>query len=341
MKRNRFLAYWLALTGLAILVSCSPAVQKEQEYVLNGRTMGTYYTLKFYTDNLIEPEQLQREVDAELELINDQMSTYREHSELVRFNRQQTTDVIPVSDALRKVVAEALRIGAQSPVIDITVGPLVDLWGFGPKGRITHAPEQEQIDALRSHVGLSKLRLTEDGLAKVDPRVAIDLSTIAKGYGVDQVANVLESHNIDNYLVDIGGEMRIKGKKPEAPWRIAIEKPVVSGRSAQRVLAPGDMAIATSGDYRNYFEEDGIRYSHLLDPRTGKPIQHRTVSVTVLHPSSMTADGYATVLMVLDEKEALEFANQHQLAAMIIVKTDTGFDELASDAFKPYLNEQR
>jgi len=341
MKQNKFLSYWLALMGLAILVSCSPAVQKEQEVVLNGSTMGTYYILKFYTPDMVDTVKLQQEIDTELELVNDLMSTYREHSELMRFNRQQTTDAIAISDALRKVVAEALRIGHQSEVLDITVGPLVNLWGFGPEGRITHVPEQQQIDILRSHVGLSKLKLTDAGLAKIDPRVAIDLSTIAKGYGVDQVASILERHNIYNYLVDIGGEMRVKGKKPEAPWRIAIEKPLVSGRSAQRVLTPGDMAVATSGDYRNYFQEDGIRYSHLIDPRTGKPIQHRTVSVTVLHPSSMSADGYATVLMVLDEKEALEFANRHQLAAMLVVKTDNGFDELYSDAFKPYLTEQR
>ncbi|MDX3774681.1 FAD:protein FMN transferase [Chromatiaceae bacterium AAb-1] len=304
--------------------------------------MGTYYSIKFYAaDRELNTSSLQQEIDAELELVNDQMSTYREHSELVQFNRQQTTDVIPLSGAMHKVVAEALRIGAESAVIDITVGPLVDLWGFGPKGRITHAPEQQQIDEIRNHVGLSKLRLTDEGLAKLDPRVEIDLSTIAKGYGVDQVANLLESHNILNYIVDIGGEMRVKGKKPAAAWRIAIEKPVASGRSAQRILAPGDMAIATSGDYRNYFEEGGVRYSHLIDPRTGQPIQHRTVSVTVLHPSAMTADGYATVLMVLDEKEALAFANKHQLAALIIVKTDDGFDEIATEAFKPYLNQQR
>lgn len=326
-------------TFILLLVACSPAEPVIKEHVLQGKTMGTYYTIKFYAASETDDKRLQQDIDTELELVNDLMSTYREHSELMRFNRQQTTEVVAISDALRKVVAEALRIGQQSDVIDITVGPLVNLWGFGPTGRITHAPEPQQIDEIRSHVGLSKLQLNDDGLAKLDPRVEIDLSTIAKGYGVDQVANLLESHNIVNYIVDIGGEMRVKGKKPEAPWRIAVEKPVTDGRAVQRIIVPGDMAIATSGDYRNYFEEGGIRYSHLIDPRTGKPIQHRTVSVTVLHPQSMTADGYATVLIVLNDKEALEFANKHQLAALLVVKTADGFEEIASDAFKPYLTD--
>lgn len=340
MKHQYTIPSWLVSLALVFLVSCSPQQDLQQEYVLHGKTMGTYYTIKFYSpERKIDSVALQQEIDNELESVNDSMSTYREHSELVRFNRQRTTDAVPVSDAMRKVVAEAIRLGRQSSVIDITVGPLVDLWGFGPKGRIEHVPEQAQIDEIRSYVGISKLELTEAGLIKHDPRVEIDLSTIAKGYGVDQVANILEHHNINDYIVDIGGEMRLKGKKPQGPWRIAIEKPVTDERAAQRILIPGDMAVATSGDYRNYFEEDGIRYSHLLDPRTGKPIQHRTVSVTVLHPSSMTADGYATVLMVLDEDEALAFANQHQLAALFVLKTAEGFTELVSDAFKPYLTE--
>ena len=157
---------------------------------------------------------------------------------------------------------------------------------------------------------------------------------------LNQQAAILEQQGIINYLVEIGGEMRLRGTKPDnKPWKIAIEKPVTTERAVQRILAPGDMGVATSGDYRNYFEEDGVRYSHLLDPRTGKPITNRTVSVTVLHPSCMTADGYATALNVMDAEAAMQFAEQHQLAVLLVLKTDEGFIELTSSAFKPYLTE--
>jgi thiamine biosynthesis lipoprotein len=157
---------------------------------------------------------------------------------------------------------------------------------------------------------------------------------------IEREKAILEQNGISNYLVEIGGEMRLKGVKPEQQlWKIAIEKPVNNDRAVQRILVPGDIGVATSGDYRNYFEENGIRYSHLLDPRTGKPINNRTVSVTVLHPSCMTADGYATALNVMDSQEALAFANQHDIAVLLVVKTDEGYTELSSAAFAPYLTQ--
>lgn len=339
MSRVSMLKNWLALIALAILVSCSPAKPVTEQYQLNGDTMGTYYVVKYYSDKAIDSKALQQQIDTELELVNDLMSTYRPQSELMRFNRHSDGSAFPLSTQTRAVVAEALNIAQQTQgVLDVTVGPLVELWGFGARGRIEHAPDDEAIGQARAVVGYTKLRLTEAGLTKTEPALAVDLSPIAKGFGVDQVAALLEQNGISNYLVEIGGEMRLKGSKPaQQPWKIAIEKPETTERTVQRILVPGDMGVATSGDYRNYFEEDGVRYSHLLDPRTGKPINNRTVSVTVLHPSCMTADGYATALNVMSEQEALAFAEQHDIAVLLVVKTDDGFVELTSSAFKPYL----
>jgi thiamine biosynthesis lipoprotein len=321
-----------------LVIGCQPA-QQAKEYQLQGKTMGTYYVVKFYSEQQPDLTALQQELDTELELINDLMSTYRPESELMRFNRQQTTEPVTLSPQTAKVIAEAIRIGQQSGgILDITVGPLVELWGFGAQGRIAHAPDDAQQEAVRAYVGIDKIALDGLALRKLEPRVAIDLSTIAKGYGVDRLAEILLLHGYQSFMVDIGGDMRVGAAKQSGLWKIAIEKPVSNERSVQRILAIENMALATSGDYRNYFEEEGVRYSHLIDPRTGEPIQHKTVSSTVLHPDAMAADGYATTLNVLPADEALAFANQHQLAVLLIIKTDQGFEERYSEAFIPFLN---
>jgi thiamine biosynthesis lipoprotein len=321
-----------------LVIGCQPA-QQAKEYQLQGKTMGTYYVVKFYSEQQPDLTALQQELDTELELINDLMSTYRPESELMRFNRQQTTEPVTLSPQTAKVIAEAIRIGQQSGgILDITVGPLVELWGFGAQGRIAHAPDDAQQEAVRAYVGIDKIALDGLALRKLEPRVAIDLSTIAKGYGVDRLAEILLLHGYQSFMVDIGGDMRVGAAKPSGLWKIAIEKPVSNERSVQRILAIENMALATSGDYRNYFEEEGVRYSHLIDPRTGEPIQHKTVSSTVLHPDAMAADGYATTLNVLPADDALAFANQHQLAVLLIIKTDQGFEERYSEAFIPFLN---
>lgn len=324
---------------LLVLSACQPK-QMANEYEIQGKTMGTYYVVKFYSEQQPDLIALQQALDTELELINDLMSTYRPESELMRFNRQQTTAPFQLTPQTTAVIAEAIRIGQQSQgILDVTVGPLVELWGFGAQGRVIKAPDDAKLQAIREYVGIDKLVLEGDMLQKLDPRVAVDLSTIAKGYGVDRLAEILLEHGYDSFMVDIGGDMRLGAIKPSGPWKIAVEKPVSQQRSVQRILALTNMSLATSGDYRNYFEEDGIRYSHLIDPRTGKPIQHKTVSSTVLHPVAMIADGYATTLNILPADEALAFANQHNIAALLIIKTEQGFDERYSDAFKPFLEK--
>lgn len=333
---------WLALIGLAIFVSCSP-VQTDSRITperLHGQTMGTYYVVSIFAgEQDVDYAALQVEIDAELELVNQLMSTYIPDSELMRFNRWHSTQPFLLSEPTAEVIAESIRVGLETGgLLDVTIRPLVELWGFGAEGRITRAPESEQYQAILPYVGIDKLTLDGLWLSKADPRVSVDLSTIAKGYGVDRVADLLDSKGFAAYLVEVGGEIRARGPKPDGtPWRIAIEKPDADGRAVQRIIEPGDLALATAGDYRNYFEQDGVRYSHILDPRTGRPTQGRVVSSTVLHESCMVADGYSTALLIMDADEALAFANRIGLAAILIVKTDDGFVERVSDTFESFV----
>ena len=175
-------------------------------------------------------------------------------------------------------------------------------------------------------------------MSKTKADLYVDLSSIAKGFGVDVVAGILNKYNVAGYLVEIGGELSVFGNKMDgSAWRVAIEQPDVDDREVQQVIAPGNMAIATSGDYRNYYEEEGRQFSHLIDPRTGYPIDHRLASVTVLHKQCMVADGYATAMMVLGTEASLALAQREGLAIMLIEKQDEGFKVFYSDAFKPYV----
>nr|WP_227731853.1 FAD:protein FMN transferase [Yersinia proxima] len=338
---QKHIMHWLMATvGVLLLTGCGP-----QQIDLEGKTMGTSYSIKYVSDSSTpSPEKLQLEIDRELEQVNDQMSTYRPNSELSRFNKsQQVNTPFAVSAATAKVVREAIRINRLTDgALDVTVGPLVNLWGFGPEGRPNVVPTDAEITKRREWTGIDKLAVENGALIKRIPELYVDLSAIAKGYGVDVIAEYLESQSIDNYMVDIGGEVRTHGHNGEdKPWRIAIEKPVAgSEQSAQEIIEPGSMAIATSGDYRNYFEQNGVRYSHTIDPETGRPINHRLVSITVLDPSCMTADGLSTGLGVLGPERGMALANLLGIPVFMIVKTDDGFEERSSESFKPYLQKR-
>ncbi|KOO02493.1 FAD:protein FMN transferase [Vibrio nereis] len=331
---------WLvAFASLLILAGC----EKPAEQIhLTGPTMGTTYNIKYISgEGIPAPDDLQKEVDRLLEEVNDQMSTYREDSELSRFNQHSTSEPFSVSTQTATVVKEAIRLNKVTlGALDVTVGPLVNLWGFGPEARPEIVPTDADLAERRAKTGIEHLQVSGNLLQKEIPSLYVDLSTIAKGWGVDVVADYIQSQGVVNYMVEVGGEMRLKGVNREGvPWRIAIEKPSVEERAIQEIIEPGDMAIATSGDYRNYFERDGIRYSHIINPETGKPISHKVVSVTVLDKSSMTADGLATGLMVLGEVKGMQVAQEHNIPVLMIVKTDDGFEELTSEAYKPFINQ--
>nr|WP_242536049.1 MULTISPECIES: FAD:protein FMN transferase [Vibrio] len=321
-----------------LLAGCE---QPPQQVHLSGPTMGTSYNIKYIQqDGLPSSDDLHKEIDRLLEEVNDQMSTYRQDSELSRFNQYQGTDAFEVSTQTATVVKEAMRLSTLTEgALDVTVGPLVNLWGFGPEARPEVVPTDAELADRKANTGIHHLTVNGNSLSKDLPHLYVDLSTIAKGWGVDVVANYIESQGIHNYMVEVGGEIRLKGlNRDNVPWRIAVEKPTVDERSIQEIIEPGDMAIATSGDYRNYFERDGVRYSHIINPQTGRPIHNRVVSVTVLDKSCMTADGLATGLMVLGDEKGIEIAEQNHIPVFMIVKTDDGFKEIASSAFKPYLN---
>ena len=333
----------LLFAATLFLVACGSPEQQN----LQGQTMGTYYTVKYVPDSSeFTPEVIQSEIDKRLEEVNDQMSTYRPDSELSRFNQfKEVNTPFPVSAATAKVVKKAIEInGITEGSLDVTVGPLVNLWGFGPEGRVTKAPSDDELEKRRGWVGIEKLAVQDNNLIKTIPELYVDLSSIAKGYGVDVVAEYLESVGINNYMVDIGGEVRTKGiNGKEMPWRIAIEKPSADGltQTAQEVIEPGDRSIATSGDYRNYFEQGGVRFSHTIDPKTGKPITHNLVSITVLADNCMSADGLSTGLNVLGPEAGLALAETMNVPVFMIVKTDKGFEERYTKAFEPFLQKKQ
>jgi len=305
----------------------------------SGPTMGTTYTVKFYTTSDVKKSSdLKSAVDAALVKVNKLMSTYDPNSELSLFNKLPSGQFSNISEDMAYVIDKALLISQMSGgEYDVTIGPLVNLWGFGPEKREDKVPSQASIDEAKSRVGYHYLKLDGRRLTK-EKNIYVDLSSIAKGYGVDMVAQVLQNKGVESYLVEVGGEIVSKGAKSDGtPWKVAIESPAGGHDIVERIISVTDIAIATSGDYRNYFEENGVRYSHTINPKTGRPITHRLVSVTVVDKTTTMADGLATAITVLGPKDGLEFAQKNGIAAYLLVKTDFGFEEHPTDAFKPYM----
>lgn len=327
-----------------VLAGC--AAPPPSPIVLGGETMGTTWTLKLAELPLgVERAELLAEIELVLERVNDEMSTYRPNSELSRFNDGAANSWIEVSPSTASVVARAIEIGRLSGgALDVTVGPLVDLWGFGADPRPGRVPSVDELTAARAAVGLDLLEVQLDppALRKLAPGLRVDLSSIAKGEGVDRVAALLEARGVQSWLIEIGGEMHARGLKArDRPWSVAIERPTSGQRAIAKVIPLRDIAIATSGDYRNFFEEDGVRYSHLLDPRTGAPVRHRLASVSVLADNCRDADAWATALDVLGPDEGYAVAVEQGLAALLLVREGDGFRELASPAFVAQIGESR
>ncbi len=310
-------------------------------YEFSGGTMGTTYAVRTteLPDNLL-PQQLADRIQAELDAVDSAMSTYQGESELSRFNQLPAGGAMEVSADTFLVLEKSLDIWRRSQgAFDVTVGPLVNLWGFGPEGRPERVPDRQAQRAAWKRVGSDALQLYPD-IRRVEKRkdLSVDLSSIAKGYGVDKVAETLESLGIRRYMVEVGGEIRVGDRKSaRKPWRVVVEKPVPQLRDVQLAIEVANVAVASSGDYRHYFEQDGVRYSHTIDPRTGKPIQHKLVSATVIAPSCADADAWATALMVLGPEQGLAVAEAQNLAVYLLVKTDTGIEAKHSRAFAMYL----
>lgn len=346
VNNNPWLAFGLTIVVFGALLGLSGCNQASKGDIiqLQGRTMGTTFTVKVAmmggrSDETATGKPLLDDINAVLEDVNNKMSTYRENSELSLFNYSMSVAPFKVSKETVAVVREAMRIGLLTDgALDVTIGPLVNLWGFGPKKREGQSPSYEAIAEAKAQTGLDKLTITDNSLQKSIPGLQVDLSAVAKGYGVDRVAELLEDKGIRNYLVEVGGEMRISGTKADGSnWQVAIEKPEVGTRHVEKIIAPLNNGLATSGDYRNYFEQDGIRYSHTLDATTGRPITHKLASVTVIHPSAMTADSLATAINVMGPEKGLALARANRLAVYLIIKTPDGFKAEYTDQFKPFM----
>ncbi|HKI73225.1 MAG TPA: FAD:protein FMN transferase [Pseudomonadales bacterium] len=325
--------------SILLCVLLVSACDRPKMVALDGQTMGTTYSIKVYAKD-VDGAALQKAIDAELLHVNQLMSTYMPDSELSRFNRAPVGQWFKVSTEMTKIIKLSGEIYKLSGgAYDITVGPLVNLWGFGPLPMSGKIPSDAAIAAARARVGFDKLSIRDSSLRR-DADIYVDLSSVAKGYGVDQVAELLARRGYKNYLVEIGGELRAHGVNDRGEaWRIAIERPDVTDRAPFTTIGVKDMSIATSGDYRNYFEVDGKRYSHEIDPVTGRPVTHSLASVTVLAPTDARADAFATAIYVMGPQKGMALAEQQNLPVFVILKTSDGFVEKHSSAFKAYLND--
>ena len=333
----------LGLFLVFLLTACdqSSHVKKTYPFQYSDGTMGTRFSIKVsQLPESIDVPQLKQQIRLLLDLLNAQMSTYLPDSELTELNNSQSIEWQTVSDPLYQVLHKAKQVYKQSHgAFDVTVGPLVNLWGFGPDPMNFVAPEAESIAEGLKKTGSEHLLLNDDTKAvrKDMTGLTIDLSALAKGYAVDLVALLLEKQGIRHYMVEIGGELRLKGHNIEgSPWRIALEKPTVDMRMIQKVLPVTNISMATSGDYRNFFEVEGVRFSHTIDPRTGSPITHKLASVTILSDTCMDADAWATALMVLGAEQGFELAEQRHIAALFIIKTGDGFMEKSTSTFSDF-----
>jgi thiamine biosynthesis lipoprotein len=327
----------LVVGVLALLASAcgDPALRLVE---LSGTTMGTIYNVKLVgMPAELEKKTLHARIDEKLIAINAQMSTYDRESELSRFNTSRSTDWVETSTDLAAVIREAQHVSELTAgAFDVTVAPLVDLWGFGPDDRQDRIPSPGEIAAMAARIGYTHVRArgSPPAIRKDLPNLHIDLSAIAKGYAVDQITELLESLGIANYLVEIGGELRGRGHNDTGSrWRIGIEQPAFGSRDVHTVITINDVGVATSGDYRNYFEKDGVRYSHTINPRTGRPVTHTLASVTVIGYSTAEADALATGLMVLGPEEGYRLAEREGIAACFIVRTADGFIDRQTLAF--------
>lgn len=332
-----------------ILTLCSCDSQKPQTITLSGETMGTTYTVKYLSDRHTLPEkEIKKQLEAILQNVNHQMSTYQSDSEISRFNQLEKINYgFEISEDFSTVIREAIRLNHLTEgALDVTIGPLINLWGFGPN-KENSSPNTAQIMHAEKSIGIDKIKIMPSKnknkaiLTKSHPKVYLDLSSIAKGFGVDKLSLHMEKLGIENYLIEIGGELRGKGHNAEhKAWRIGIEQPdPIRKNNAQIIIPLNNYALATSGDYRNFHtDKHGNRLSHIINPQTRQPINHQLASISVIDQNSMTADGLATGLFVLGEKKALEIALKHQLAVFLIIKTEDGYRTEMSPAFKKLLN---
>ncbi len=321
--------------------------QATEVTVLEGKTMGTFWRVSIPGIDAKRSAELKEKIQTQLDADDQLLSTYKKDSALMRFNDSQSLTPWPVNEALADIVTTSLRIGAKTEgAMDITVGPLVNLWGFGPEQQPVQIPSQEQIDAMKAKTGLQHLTVInkyhQQYLQKDLPDLYVDLSTVGEGYAADHLARLMEQEGISRYLVSVGGALNSRGMNGEGlSWRVAIQKPTDKENAVQAVVDINGHGISTSGSYRNYYELDGKRLSHVIDPQTGRPIEHNLVSVTVIAPTALEADAWDTGLMVLGPDKAKEVVRREGLAVYMITKEGDNFKTWMSPQFKSFLVSEK
>lgn len=320
---------WLGFFVLIILlIGC---ISKNQTITINGNTMGTTYSIKIINNlqHNIDTEDLKSKIDSALHAVNQQMSTYISDSEISQFNQLTSKDWFTISNDFYDVIVMAQEISRLTKgAFDITVGPIVELWGFGKdfEPNTWQPPTGQEIEKTIQSIGFKNIAVGKNSIKKVNPNIKIDLNAIAKGYGVDVVFELLRDLGYTDILVEIGGEVRCSGYNDEGNyWKIGIDKPILDimpGTELQAVISLDNKALATSGDYRNYFKYNGKLFSHTINPINGYPIQNHVASASVIAQDCMTADALATALMVMG-KEGIALVNLlEEVEAMIIIRTD-------------------
>lgn len=347
LRRHRLI---IALAILLVVVSVLYFPRSVEIHEFGGGTMGTTYSIKIVDlPSALGVEHLAKAVTALLMRVDrEQMSTYATESELSRLNRSPLHTPIIISAEMIEVLDLAIEISELTDgAFDVTVGPLVNRWGFGPQASVgaldTRIPSQVEIDTLLERVGYRHLQLDRQNSTLLkSAAVYIDLSGIAKGYAVDKVAEYFDGLGIASYFIEIGGELRIKGYKPgHQTWVPAIEKPVDTAPQLHNIFyANGEsIAVAGSGDYRNYFVENGVHYSHEIDPESGRPVSHNLASVYVIEATAARADAMATAYMVLGAQKGFELAQRLNKAVYFVTKSaeGDGFEDRYTEKFKSYL----
>ena len=334
MKRRTF----ITLLAAGSVAACA----RPAHATIRGLTMGTSYTVELAApiDDAVRT-RLAELIEVELAAINRAMSTYDSRSELSEFNRRQDLRWAPASRGLLEVLDSASRISTSTQgAFDVTVGPLVDLWGFGPQYRTRRVPNDAAIERVRESVGYQHVQTdpSAGAIRKRHSRTQVDLSAIAKGYGVDRVAMILDRQGVHDYLVEIGGELRARGTAAAGRrWRVGIERPVEGRRVLGETVVLENRAIATSGTTQDFFEQDGRHYSHCIDPATARPVEHPPMAVSVVAGTTMEADGWATALLVLGPERGHALAQAHGLAALLVTASGSTFDVRVTDAFRAHL----
>ena len=321
-----------------IIFSCS----KDQNYdaQIKGNTMGTYYFIEVVeVSNKLHIDKIEIEIEDTLKMANKILSNWDNNSEISKINKNKTTMPIKLSDELNKVFKTANKINIKSNgFFDLTLDPIIDIWGFGYESKkLETIPSDEQIKNALSLVGqqsLLKFNFDNNELTKKNKNLKINLSSIGKGFGIDLIGKKLDQLGIDNYIINIGGDILTKGhNKKNEDWIIGVENPNLKEKLIKEIVNLTDKGLATSGDYKNFFTKNGKKYSHIINPNTGKPITHSTKSVTVIHKNSMKADGWATALLALGSVDGLKIAEKEKIAVLFIDNIDNKLIKFESNAF--------